>query len=101
LNFASIPLLFSIFISIAKTITLLKIHIVIAGFAVPQAVLAVLSVAIMLIVSIVTAFMFIVLYPTLASSISSLIEESINDGFNVGGGVAKQTVTTLFIAIEY
>lgn len=96
-----LTLLFSIFKAIVKAITLFITHIAIAGFAIPQAVLAVLSVAIMLIVSIVTAVMFIVLYPTLAGSISSLIEESINDGLNIGGGVAKQTITTLIIAIEY
>lgn len=89
-----LTVIFSVLRALIKSFSLFVTNLAIAGFAVPTAILATISVMVMLLVSIITAGIFIPMYSQLVDSIDELISQALNDNFAFGGGIAKQTILT-------
>lgn len=87
-------LFFSVIRSLIKSFSLFITNLAISGFAVPTAILATVSVMVMLLVSIVTAGIFVALYSQLVDAIDELVSDALNKNFDFGGGIAKQTILT-------
>ena len=87
-------LLFSVVRALVKSFSLFFANLAIAGFGVPRALLTTISVMIMLFVSIVSAAVFISMYSELVDAIDSLVSDALNENFDFGGGISKQTILT-------